>query len=98
MIRHGSWRDSWRAGPLAILLVASPLPFASVTPPFALLLTCLVFAALAVAIAFPAANRSESATPLETDRFVLVTTGAIAAVGLWGFVQSLNWPAGVVRL
>ena len=102
MIRHGSvresWRDYWRAGPLAILLVASPLPFASVTPPFALLLACLVFVALAVAIAFPAANLPEESTPPNPDRLVLVAAGAIATVGLWGFLQSLSWPADLVRV
>ncbi len=72
---------------LALLLLWAPLPFGSVTRPGALLVQGLSFALFALA-AFTARRRDL--------RVVMAPVGALAAVALFGALQSLSWPRFLV--
>lgn len=78
-----------RALPLALLVVAAPLPFGSVTPGFT--------AALAVAVLLIAAAslllHSEAPTPRPAAAVAL----ALAAIAALGLLQSIAWPVAWVE-
>lgn len=75
------------ATPLALLIVAAPLPFASVTPGFA--------AAASVAALLIAAASLLAAPRTATPRPVAGVAAALAAIAALGLLQSLPWPAAV---
>jgi O-antigen ligase len=77
------------AAPLALLVVAAPLPFASVTPGFA--------AALGVALLLLAAASLLSAPRAGTPKHVAGVAAAIAAIAALGLLQSIAWPVAVTE-
>ncbi len=94
MIRHA---DRLVTGLLALLLLWAPLPFGSVTPRGAAGLEAGAFLALALALALVGAARAagESAAPRLSAALapVALPLASLAAVALWGALQSLPWPA-----
>jgi O-antigen ligase len=86
MIRHSRWAAT---ALLAFLLAAAPLPFGGVLPWAAAAIVVLAFLALACA-----ALGLERSEPL---RAVAVPACALAALGAYGWLQALPWPAGLVR-
>jgi O-antigen ligase len=79
-------RDSrLRAAPLALLVVAAPLPFGSVTPGFT--------AALAVALLLVAAASLLLDSDVPTPRPATAVALALAAIAALGLLQSIAWPA-----
>jgi len=83
MIRH----PAARAAPLAILLFWAPLPFASAGATARTGLALAAFLTLALAL------WSEPVTPRALP--AALVAAALAALALWGFVQSSSWPAGL---
>ena len=83
MIRH----PLTRAAPLLLLLAWAPLPFASVTPAAASGAIAAAFLVLALA----AMTTPEAWVPSCARH----AAAAIAAVGAWGFAQSIAWPASI---
>lgn len=86
MIRH----PSARAAPLALLLVWAPLPFASAGASARAGLATGSFLVLALAL--------WTEPPTRRARAAAFAGAALGAVALWGVVQSLPWPAGLVAL
>ncbi len=84
MIRHVPWRGF----ALAALLIWAPLPFASVTPAGSIALLLASLGALALAL-------WSAQSPLP-PRTVLLAAAAIAAIAVGGYLQSRQWPAGLV--
>jgi O-antigen ligase len=85
MIRH---RALAAAAGLALLLFWAPLPFGSVTPGALAALESGAFVALALAAALAPDLR-----PLRRGAPVLA---ALLGLALWGYLQSLPWPAELV--
>ncbi len=90
MIRHV--RPSALA--LAALLVAAPLPFASVAPGPATWLLLATLAALVLALWTPEEPDARRALPSE----LALATAALAAIALLGGLQSMPLPAAVTGL
>ena len=94
MIRHG---DRLVTGLLALLLLWAPLPFGSVTPRSLALLELGAFLAFALALGI-AVRRDERAgrAGLADLGLVALPLASLAAVALWGLLQSLPWPAALL--
>jgi len=75
--------------PLLVLLLWAPLPFGSVTPGFAAGLQVAAFAVLAAS--------PWLAGPRRLPRAALLTAAALAGVAALGLLQSVGWPAALVR-
>ncbi|HSK80960.1 MAG TPA: O-antigen ligase family protein, partial [Thermoanaerobaculia bacterium] len=86
MIRHS---DRLLTSVLALLLLWAPLAFGGVVPWAAASLEILSFCALA--LAFLSVDRLSALRPAAFPAL------ALAAVALLGLIQTLPWPAGVVR-
>ncbi len=99
MIRHA---DRLVTGLLALLLLWAPLPFGSVTPRGAAGLEVGAFLALALALALVGAARARGEEPPPGALGALAPVApailALAAVALWGLLQSLPLPAGLLAL
>lgn len=86
MIRHPSARTL----PLALLLLWAPLPFASVS------LAARSWLALAAALVLALALWTEA--PSRSARAGALAGAALAAVALWGLLQSLPWPSSLASM
>ncbi|MGE0641525.1 MAG: O-antigen ligase family protein [Thermoanaerobaculia bacterium] len=93
MIRH----VSWRALPLALLLVWAPLPFGSVSPAASQALFLLTALVAAGALLLPAPEAAGTLQAPPWPRFVAASLAALLAIGALAFVQSIAWTAGVAR-
>lgn len=88
-----------RALALAALVVAAPLPFGSVSPRAATALLLATLGALVVALWWPESSTSARFHPSSTvvPREVRIAAAALAAIALFGWLQSLAAPLAVVR-
>ena len=79
---------------LAAIVFWAPLPFASVTPWARALLDGASFAVLALVLVLGVERNSRLTLP----RGVWLAAGCLVGLAVWGLLQSLAWPAGLVGL